>query len=75
MQILRETTEVVTESASSAIATEMQTRHLRPQWINAQQAEGYSGTLPMLNTAPFCGAARSSHPAPCRMTAGSRCTT
>ena len=53
VQNLRDTTEVITESASSAIAKEMQTRYLHPQWISAQQAEGYSGTLQVLKTAQF----------------------
>lgn len=53
VQNLRDTTEVTTESASSAIAKEMQTRYLHPQWITAQQAEGYSGTLQVLKTAQF----------------------
>ncbi|MBC7719522.1 MAG: cobaltochelatase subunit CobN, partial [Chitinophagaceae bacterium] len=53
VQNLRDTTEVTTESASSAIAKEMQTRYLHPQWITAQKAEGYSGTLQVLKTAQF----------------------
>ena len=53
VQNLRDTTEVTTESARSAIAKEMQTRYLHPQWITAQQAEGYSGTLQVLKTAQF----------------------
>ncbi len=53
VQNLRDTTEVKTESASSAIAKEMQTRYLHPQWITAQKAEGYSGTLQVLKTAQF----------------------
>jgi cobaltochelatase CobN len=53
VQNLRDTTEVITESASSAIAKEMQTRYLHPQWISAQKAEGYSGTLQVLKTAQF----------------------
>jgi cobaltochelatase CobN len=53
VQNLRDTAEVNTESASSAIAKEMQTRYLHPQWITAQKAEGYSGTLQVLKTAQF----------------------
>lgn len=53
VQNLRDSTEVRTESASSAIAKEMQTRYLHPQWISAQKAEGYSGTLQVLKTAQF----------------------
>ena len=50
VQNLRDTTEVTTESA---IAKEMHTRYLHPQWITAQKAEGYSGTLQVLKTAQF----------------------
>ncbi|MEO6018073.1 MAG: cobaltochelatase subunit CobN, partial [Polaromonas sp.] len=53
VQNLRDTTEVTTESAASAIAKEMQTRYLHPQWITAQKSEGYSGTLQVLKTAQF----------------------
>ncbi len=53
VQNLRDTTEVITESASTSIAKEMQTRYLHPQWISAQKAEGYSGTLQVLKTAQF----------------------
>jgi len=53
VQNLRDTSEVITESAGSAIAKEMQTRYLHPQWISAQKAEGYSGTLQVLKTAQF----------------------
>lgn len=53
VQNLRDTTEVNTESAASAIAKEMQTRYLHPQWISAQKGEGYSGTLQVLKTAQF----------------------
>ena len=53
VQNLRDDSEIKTDSAASAIAKEMQTRYLHPQWINAQQAEGYSGTLQVLKTANF----------------------
>lgn len=53
VQNLRDSSEVNTESAASAIAKEMQTRYLHPQWISAQKAEGYSGTLQVLKTAQF----------------------
>ena len=53
VQNLRDTSEVSTESAASAIAKEMQTRYLHPQWITAQKGEGYSGTLQVLKTAQF----------------------
>ncbi|WP_237288492.1 cobaltochelatase subunit CobN [Variovorax sp. PAMC 28711] len=53
VQNLRDGSEVRTDSADTAIAKEMQTRYLHPQWINAQKAEGYSGTLQVLKTAQF----------------------
>ncbi|MDB5845881.1 MAG: cobalt chelatase, partial [Polaromonas sp.] len=53
VQNLRDTSAVITESAASAIAKEMQTRYLHPQWISAQKAEGYSGSLQVLKTAQF----------------------
>ena len=53
VQNLRDSKEVTTESASSAIAKEMQTRYLHPQWIAAQKAEAYSGTLQVLKTVQF----------------------
>ena len=53
VQNLRDGTEVRTEGADDAIAKEMQTRYLHPQWISAQKAEGYSGTLQVLKTAQF----------------------
>ena len=53
IQNLRDETEIKTESAAMAINKEMQTRYLHPQWIKAQQAEGYSGTLQVLKTANF----------------------
>ncbi len=53
VQNLRDGAEVRTEGADDAIAKEMQTRYLHPQWIEAQKAEGYSGTLQVLKTAQF----------------------
>lgn len=53
VQNLRDNSEVKTESAASALTKEMHTRYLHPQWINAQKAEGYSGTLQVLKTAQF----------------------
>ena len=53
VQNLRDGSEVRTDSADTAIAKEMQSRYLHPQWIVAQQAEGYSGTLQVLKTAQF----------------------
>ncbi|MEM1070698.1 MAG: cobaltochelatase subunit CobN, partial [Planctomycetota bacterium] len=37
----------------TAIAKEMQTRYLHPQWIRGQQKEGYSGTLQVLKATQF----------------------
>ena len=53
VQNLRDESEVIVDSASGAIAKEMQTRYLHPQWIKAQQAEGYSGTLQVLKATKF----------------------
>jgi cobaltochelatase CobN len=53
VQNLRDESEIKTDSAAMAINKEMQTRYLHPQWIKAQQAEGYSGTLQVLKTANF----------------------
>ena len=53
VQNLRDGSEVRTDTADTAIAKEMQSRYLHPQWIAAQQAEGYSGTLQVLKTAQF----------------------
>jgi cobaltochelatase CobN len=53
VQNLRDGSAVRTDTAAGAIAREMQTRYLHPQWIEAQKAEGYSGTLQILKTAQF----------------------
>lgn len=53
VQNLRDESEVILDSAATAIAKEMQTRYLHPQWIKAQQAEGYSGTLQALKASQF----------------------
>ncbi|MDQ0071730.1 cobaltochelatase CobN [Variovorax boronicumulans] len=53
VQNLRDAGTVRTDTAAGAIAREMQTRYLHPQWIAAQKAEGYSGTLQVLKTAQF----------------------
>ncbi|MET3494923.1 cobaltochelatase subunit CobN [Variovorax boronicumulans] len=53
VQNLRDSGAVRTDTAAGAIAREMQTRYLHPQWIAAQKAEGYSGTLQVLKTAQF----------------------
>lgn len=53
VQNLRNENEVIVDSASAALAKEMQTRYLHPQWIKAQQAEGYSGALQVLKATQF----------------------
>ncbi|WP_153558169.1 cobaltochelatase subunit CobN [Roseimaritima sediminicola] len=53
VQNLRDGEEVIIDPAAGAIAKELQTRYLHPQWIRAQQAEGYSGTLQVLKAAQF----------------------
>ncbi|XAH21867.1 cobaltochelatase subunit CobN [Xylophilus sp. GW821-FHT01B05] len=45
--------EPVTETAQRAIALEMQSRYLHPGWLQAQQAEGYAGTLQVLKAVQF----------------------
>ena len=39
--------------APSAFALEMQSRYLHPGWLQAQKAEGYSGTLQVLKAVQF----------------------
>ncbi|QEG38206.1 cobaltochelatase subunit CobN [Roseimaritima ulvae] len=53
VQNLRDENEVIIDSAGSSVAKELQTRYLHPQWIQAQQAEGYSGTLQVLKATQF----------------------
>lgn len=53
VQNLRDPAEVIVEPVDTAIAKEMQTRYLHPQWIRAQQQEGYSGTLQVLKATQF----------------------
>ncbi|MEM9383340.1 MAG: cobaltochelatase subunit CobN, partial [Planctomycetota bacterium] len=53
VQNLRDESEAIVDSAASAIAKEMQTRYLHPQWIRAQMDEGYSGTLQVLKAVQF----------------------
>ncbi|MEM8736242.1 MAG: cobaltochelatase subunit CobN, partial [Planctomycetota bacterium] len=53
VQNLRDPSEVILDPAATAIAKEMQTRYLAPQWIRAQQQEGYSGTLQVLKATEF----------------------
>lgn len=53
VQNLRDPAEVILDPVETAIAKEMQTRYLHPQWIRAQQEEGYSGTLQVLKATQF----------------------
>ena len=53
VQNLRDESEVITDDASVAIAKEVNSRYLHPQWIKSQQAEGYSGTLQVLKSVQF----------------------
>ena len=50
---LHDASEVHTESAQRNIAREMQSRYLHPGWLQAQQAEGYAGTLQVLKAVQF----------------------
>lgn len=50
---LQDVGEATTESAQRAIALEMQSRYLHPGWLQAQQAEGYAGTLQVLKAVQF----------------------
>ncbi|MEM9367944.1 MAG: cobaltochelatase subunit CobN [Planctomycetota bacterium] len=53
VQNLRDSSEVIIDPVATAIAKEMQTRYLHPQWIKTQQQEGYSGTLQVLKATQF----------------------
>ena len=53
VQNLRDPSEVIIDPVETAIAKEMQTRYLHPQWIQAQKQEGYSGTLQVLKATQF----------------------
>ncbi len=50
---LQDSKELYTESASSSIAMEMQTRYLHPGWLKAQKAEGWAGTLQVLKAVQY----------------------
>jgi cobaltochelatase CobN len=50
---LQDASEVHTQSAATSIALEMQSRYLHPGWLQAQKAEGYSGTLQVLKALQF----------------------
>ncbi len=52
-QNMRDASEVINDPAARAIAKELQTRYLHPQWIESQQAEGYAGTLQVLKATQF----------------------
>lgn len=53
VQNLRDESEVINDPVKCAIAKELQTRYLHPQWIAAQQSEGYSGTLQVLKATQY----------------------
>lgn len=53
VQNLRDENEVIIDGAAVAIAKEVNSRYLHPQWIKSQQAEGYSGTLQVLKSVQF----------------------
>lgn len=50
---LQDASEQHTESASRALALEMQSRYLHPGWLKAQQAEGWAGTLQVLKAVQY----------------------
>lgn len=50
---LQDTSEAATETAQRSIAREMQSRYLHPGWLQAQQAEGYAGTLQVLKAVQY----------------------
>jgi len=50
---LQDSSEVHTQTAAKSIALEMQSRYLHPGWLQAQKAEGYSGTLQVLKALQF----------------------
>jgi cobaltochelatase CobN len=50
---LQDVSEATTETAQRSIALEMQSRYLHPGWLQAQKAEGYSGTLQVLKAVQF----------------------
>jgi cobaltochelatase CobN len=50
---LHDASEAHTDSARRVIALEMQSRYLHPGWLQAQQQEGYAGTLQVLKALQF----------------------
>ncbi|OWQ93992.1 cobaltochelatase subunit CobN [Roseateles aquatilis] len=50
---LQDAAETHTESASQAIAMEMQSRYLHPGWLQAQKAEGWAGALQVLKAVQY----------------------
>ncbi|MDH0863531.1 cobaltochelatase subunit CobN [Mitsuaria sp. GD03876] len=50
---LQDAAEQHTETASQAIALEMQSRYLHPGWLQAQKAEGWAGALQVLKAVQY----------------------
>nr|WP_297389042.1 cobaltochelatase subunit CobN [uncultured Roseateles sp.] len=50
---LQDAAEAHTETATQAIALEMQSRYLHPGWLKAQQAEGWAGALQVLKAVQY----------------------
>jgi cobaltochelatase CobN len=50
---LQDAGEAHTETATRALALEMQSRYLHPGWLQAQREEGYAGTLQVLKAVQF----------------------
>lgn len=50
---LQDASDIQTESASRAIALEMQARYLHPGWLKSQKAEGWAGTLQVLKAVQY----------------------
>jgi cobaltochelatase CobN len=50
---LQDAGESHTETATHALALEMQSRYLHPGWLQAQREEGYAGTLQVLKAVQF----------------------
>ena len=50
---LQDAAEPATESASRALALELQSRYLHPAWLQAQKDEGYAGTLQVLKAVQY----------------------
>ncbi len=50
---LQDAAEPTTESATQALALELQSRYLHPGWLQSQKDEGYAGTLQMLKAVQY----------------------